>query len=43
MTDTCDRTIIRVTEGTVVVRNLRTRRVLTVRAGQRRIILARSR
>lgn len=43
ITDTCDRTIVRVTEGTVVVRNLRTRKVHTVRAGQRRIILARSR
>lgn len=43
ITDRCDRTIIRVTEGTVTVRNLRTRKLLTVRAGQTRTILARSR
>ena len=35
ITDRCDRTIIRVTEGTVIVRILRTgRTILTVRAGQ---------
>ena len=43
ITDRCDRTIITVTEGTVTVRNLRTRKLLTVRAGQTRTILARTR
>ena len=43
MTDRCDRTIIRVTEGTVIVRNLRSARVQRVRAGHTRTILARSR
>ena len=43
MTDRCDRTIIRVTEGTVIVRNLRSARVQRVRAGQTRTILAGSR
>lgn len=39
--DGCDRTVIRVTEGTVTVRNLRTGRLLSVRAGQTRTITAR--
>ena len=43
MTDRCDRTIIRVTEGTVIVRNLRTRKLVRVRAGQTRTILAKAR
>jgi NHL repeat len=43
ITDRCDRTLIRVTEGTVTVRIRRTGRLLTVRAGQTRTILARSR
>ena len=43
ITDRCDRTIIRVTEGTVLVRNLRSARVQRVRAGHTRTILARSR
>jgi sugar lactone lactonase YvrE len=43
ITDRCDRTLIRVTEGTVIVRILRTGRSIKVRAGQRRTILARSR
>ena len=43
ITDRCDRTIIRVTEGTVIVRNLRSARVQRVRAGHTRTILARSR
>lgn len=43
MTDLCDRTIIRVTEGTVIVRIFRSKRIIKVRAGQTRTILARSR
>ncbi len=39
--DGCDRTVIHVSEGTVTVRNLRTGRPLTVRAGQTRTIMAR--
>ncbi len=39
ITDACDRTVIRVTEGRVVVRNRRTGKILTVRAGQRVTIL----
>ncbi len=39
ITDTCDRTVIRVTEGRVVVRNRRTGKAFTVRAGQRWTIL----
>ena len=39
--DGCDRTVIRVTEGTVTVRNVRTGRLLSVRAGQTRTIKAR--
>ncbi len=41
ITDRCDRTTIRVTEGTVIVRNLRTRKLVRVHAGQTRTILAR--
>ena len=40
ITDSCDRTVIRVTEGTVTVRNRRTGRLLSVSAGQRRTILS---
>ena len=43
ITDLCDRTLIRVTEGSVTVRILRSKRLITVRAGQRRTILAKSR
>jgi sugar lactone lactonase YvrE len=43
MTDLCDRTLIRVTEGTVMVRILRSGRFIKVRAGQTRTILAKSR
>lgn len=39
ITDTCDRTVIRVTEGRVVVRNRRTGKAFTVRAGQRWTVL----
>ncbi len=42
-TDLCDRTLIRVTEGTVIVRILRSGRTIKVHAGQRRTILAKSR
>lgn len=38
--DGCDRTVIRVLEGVVTVRNRRTGRLLTVRAGKTRTILA---
>ncbi len=38
--DGCDRTVIRVIEGVVTVRNRRTGRLLTVRAGKTRTILA---
>ena len=37
--DGCDRTVVRVTEGVVTVRVLRTGRPITVRAGQTRTIL----
>ena len=40
MIDGCDRTVIRVFEGTVTVRNRRTGKLLTVRAGQTRTIRA---
>ncbi len=39
ITDACDRTVVKVTEGTVIVRNRRNGRYLTVKAGQRRTIL----
>lgn len=39
MVDGCDRTVIRVSEGVVTVRVLRTGRPVTVRAGQTRTIL----
>ena len=39
ITDTCDRTVIRVTEGRVVVRNRRTGKAFTVRAGHRWTVL----
>lgn len=43
MTDRCDRTVIRVTEGTVTVRNLRLGRNVRVKAGRSYVALARAR
>ncbi|MCC6831130.1 MAG: hypothetical protein IT200_07260 [Thermoleophilia bacterium] len=42
ITDFCDRTTIRVTEGTVTVRDLRLRRNVRVRAGRTYVALARA-
>jgi hypothetical protein len=42
MTDRCDRTVIRVTEGTVTVRDLRLGKNVRVRAGRTYVALARA-
>lgn len=42
ISDFCDRTVIRVTEGTVTVRDLRLRRNVRVRAGKTYVALARA-
>ncbi len=42
ITDRCDRTIIRVTEGTVTVRDLRLGRNVRVKAGRTYVALARA-
>lgn len=42
ITDFCDRTVIRVTEGTVTVRDLRLRRNVRVKAGRTYVALARA-
>jgi len=42
MTDRCDRTVIRVTEGTVTVRDLRLGRSVRVKAGRTYVALARA-
>lgn len=41
MTDRCDRTVIRVTQGTVTIRDLRRHRAVKVRAGRTYVALAR--